>query len=177
MAIHVSTGFEKIISGFKFQNSEFKLIIAPHEVDEKNIYSITKRFEGASIVRFSEASLKNLLSADILIIDNIGMLSSLYKYASIAYVGGGFGKGIHNILEAAAFGLPIIIGPNYHKFIEAKELIQLGGLFSINSEIEFKNIIAFLNNTDTRLTASEISNKYIFERVGATDKIYNSIFN
>ncbi len=168
---------EKIISGFKFQNSEFKLIIAPHEVDEKNIYSITKRFEGASIVRFSEASLKNLLSADILIIDNIGMLSSLYKYASIAYVGGGFGKGIHNILEAAAFGLPIIIGPNYHKFIEAKELIQLGGLFSINSEIEFKNIIAFLNNTDTRLTASEISNKYIFERVGATDKIYNSIFN
>jgi 3-deoxy-D-manno-octulosonic-acid transferase len=167
---------EKIISGFKFKISGFKLIIAPHEIGETHIQSIIRKFNSYSVLRYSEAAQKDISSADILIIDNIGILSSIYQYGTIAYIGGGFGKGIHNILEPATFGLPIIFGPNYHKFIEACELIDLHGAFSVSSAEELKKIIDLLAHSDILKTASLISKSYVSSRVGATNKILKSIF-
>ena len=126
-------------------------------------------------LRYSKANENNVKEAKVLIIDNIGMLSSLYQYGAIAFIGGGFGKGIHNILEAATFGLPVIFGPNYHKFVEEKELIKLGGAFSINDISEFEKTMSLLSDEQVLKTASQISRMYVQGRVGATDKILAKI--
>ncbi len=162
------------------EGQNFKLIIAPHEIDEKHLSSIESEFiplsRGAGVcLRYSKANEKNIVEAQILIIDNIGMLSSLYQYGTIAFIGGGFGKGIHNILEAATFGLPVIFGPNYQKFTEAKELIKLGGAFSINNIAEFEKIMLLLSDEQVLKTASQISRMYVQGRVGAADKILSKI--
>ena len=111
-----------------------------------------------------------------LVIDNIGMLSSLYAYADVAYIGGGFGVGIHNTLEAAAFGLPVIFGPNYQKFNEAKELIAIKAGFSISNETELKDIVNTLVNDEAfyNITRKKVFN-YVKENVGATDMIMKYI--
>lgn len=169
---------EKIIVNYfsnpKFQILNPKIIIAPHEIDEKHLASIEVQFSGVCL-RYSKANEKNISEAKVLIIDNIGMLSSLYQYGTIAFVGGGFGKGIHNILEAATFGMPVIFGPNYHKFAEAKELIKLGGAFSINNVDEFEKTMLLLSDEQVLKTASQISKMYVQGRVGATDKILSEI--
>ncbi len=121
---------ERMINQLLLGNNKIKLIIAPHEVHEERIKSILKLFYTKKVLRYSEAEENNIEAADVLIIDQIGILSGLYQYCDIAYIGGGFGKGIHNILEAATFGKPIIFGPNYQKFKEAVDLIDLGGAFS-----------------------------------------------
>ncbi|MCE9538364.1 MAG: 3-deoxy-D-manno-octulosonic acid transferase, partial [Bacteroidetes bacterium] len=174
----------KIFSDFNFKNEGFKLIIAPHETDETSIQSTIQQFNchpepsrRATTVRYSQANEQNIKTADVLIIDNIGMLSSLYQYGTIAFIGGGFGKNIHNILEPATFGLPIIFGPKYHNFIEAKELIHLGGAFSIWSSEEFKKTIEHLSKQDALKKAASASKNYVLSHVGATDKILRSIFN
>ena len=156
-----------------FLNS--KLIIVPHEIGEDHIQSVIKRFSFYTCVRFSQAHAVDLVDAQVLIIDNIGMLSSIYKYGTAAYIGGGFGKGIHNILEAATFGLPVIFGPNYQKFSEAKELIHLGGAFSVKDERELAKIVHLLNNKDVLQTATHIAKQYVISRIGATDKILSYI--
>lgn len=162
---------EKIVQSLKLEN--LKLIIAPHEIDEKHISFVELLFKNS--VRFSKATEKNVIDAQVLIIDNIGMLSSLYQYGSVAFIGGGFGKGIHNILEAATFGLPIIFGPNYEKFKEAKELIKLGGAFSIKNVSELEKTMSLLSDEQVLKTASQISRMYVQGRVGATDKILEKI--
>jgi 3-deoxy-D-manno-octulosonic-acid transferase len=170
---------EKIISkNFKNSKSQilnFKLIIAPHEIDESHINSIVLKFNNFKIIRYSQANENNINGAQVLIIDNIGMLSSLYQYGNIAYIGGGFGKGIHNILEAATFGLPVIFGPNYQKFSEAKELIKLGGAFSINNDFDLNKTIESLNDKIVRQVTANISKQYVQSRIGATDKILSAI--
>ena len=115
-----------------------KFIMAPHEIHEEHIRRIIQQLK-KSFVRFSEATENNVTDKQVLIIDNIGLLSSLYRYGDIAYIGGGFGKGIHNILEAATFGLPVLFGPNYAKFNEAVELIRLGGAVSITGMDELQS--------------------------------------
>lgn len=164
---------EKIISAFDFSN--YKLIIAPHEIGGNHISSIETLFKSKKTIRYSSATIESIQQYEILIIDNIGMLSSLYQYGAIAYIGGGFGAGIHNILEPATFGLPVIFGPNYSKFTEAKELIKLGGAFSINSEIEFKKSIEIISSENKLSEASSISKNYVKQNIGATDSILNSI--
>lgn len=167
---------EDIIIGF-FRNApnDTKFIFAPHEVHNERIKSLVQKFS-VGVIRFSEADELNISGAKILIIDNIGILSHLYQYADIAYIGGGFGVGIHNILEAATFGNPVIFGPNYQKFREARELIKLGGAFSINSGEDFVRIIGKLITDETlRQQASEISKKYVETKQGATSKIINYI--
>ena len=170
---------EKIVQSPEVQRAtlqDYKIIIAPHEIDEKHIAAIEAGFKNKEwCLRFSQANESNIKNANILIIDNIGMLSSLYQYGTVAFIGGGFGKGIHNILEAATFGLPVIFGPNYEKFTEAKELIRLGGAFEINNEEEFKKTITLLNDNEVLKTASHISKQYVQSRVGASEKILNSI--
>lgn len=170
---------EKIISSYfatkKTETSNYKLIIAPHEVNENHIQSIIQQFGISKITRYSQSNSSTIKDADVLIIDNIGLLSSLYQYGTIAFIGGGFGKGIHNILEAATFGLPIMFGPNYQKFKEASELIQSGGAFCINDVSEFEKTIELLSDKVVLQTASFIAKNYIKSRIGATDKILNSI--
>jgi 3-deoxy-D-manno-octulosonic-acid transferase len=166
---------EEIISRFKLDH--FKLIFAPHEIDKAHVDSIVGRFSSVSVLLYSNATEVNIKDAEVLVIDNIGMLSSLYQYGTIAFIGGGFGKGIHNILEAATFGLPVIFGPNYNKFTEAKELIKLGGAFSINDVFEFEKTIQLLSDEQVLKTASMISKMYVKSRVGAADRILSEVID
>lgn len=152
-----------------------KFIIAPHEVHPERIRQLMNKLPEKS-VRFSQANESNLENAVVLVIDSIGILSHLYQYATIAYIGGGFGVGIHNILEAATFGKPIIFGPNYQKFQEALELIRRGGAFSINSKQEFLNIVKdLLENTQKLQGSSHTAEKYVIERQGATELIMKEL--
>lgn len=164
---------EKIISEATF--SDFKLIIAPHEIGDSHIEAIELLFKSKNTVRFSKANVQNIAAAQVLIVDNIGMLSSLYQYGTIAYIGGGFGKGIHNILEAATFGLPVIFGPNYEKFAEAKDLIKLGGAFSITSTENFNTVFKLLNDEPVHKTASHVARFYVNSKVGASKRILDRI--
>jgi 3-deoxy-D-manno-octulosonic-acid transferase len=167
---------EHIISKASKTLSTYKLIIAPHEIDEQHIQSIEEKFSiYGNYVRYTKATDATITDANVLIIDNIGMLSSLYQYGTIAYIGGGFGKGIHNILEAATFGLAIIFGPNYHKFLEAKELISQKGAFTINDLADLESTLHYLSTKSNLESASTNSKKYIQSNIGATNKILSSI--
>lgn len=143
---------------------EWKFVIAPHEIHTSHIESLKKLLPEAN--KFSEWN--NTSEGQTLIIDNIGMLSSLYSYGRIAYIGGGFGAGIHNTLEAAAFGIPVIFGPNYGKFQEAKDLVALGAGCSISNEVELVNAFKLLTNSDKLgIKAKE----YVDLKTGATSMI------
>ncbi|WP_270089240.1 3-deoxy-D-manno-octulosonic acid transferase [Sphingobacterium sp. SYP-B4668] len=148
---------------------EWKLIIAPHEIHEAHLSSITNLFPQA--LRFSDFAQydnQQVKLAQVLVIDNIGMLSSLYAYANIAFIGGGFGAGIHNTLEAATYGLPVIFGPKYQKFQEAKDLIEEGAGFSIASSEEFVRVFQALQNRDKYIKAKNQAKDYVRGRAGAT---------
>lgn len=166
---------EEIIAQYinKFPD-RMKWILAPHEIDRPNIDRIEKLFN-VSAVRYSEFS-EATADSRVLIIDNIGMLSSAYKYAYIAAIGGGFGKGIHNILEAACWGIPVMFGPGYKKFREAVELINENGAMTFNSFGDFSDILdKWLTNEDFYLKSSKTSAEYIQRNCGATDKILQEI--
>ncbi|QHT68241.1 3-deoxy-D-manno-octulosonic acid transferase [Rhodocytophaga rosea] len=148
-----------------------KVIIAPHEIHEAEIVRLQEQIRKKS-VRFSQAQKDDIASSDVLIIDNIGMLSSLYQYGEFAYIGGAFGKGLHNILEAATFGMPIFFGPHYHRFQEAVDLIASGGAVSVNNSEEFgKHFTNLYEHEEERLQKAEVSRQYVASRTGATQKI------
>ncbi|MCC6835738.1 MAG: 3-deoxy-D-manno-octulosonic acid transferase [Cytophagales bacterium] len=149
-----------------------KFIIAPHEITESFLHKIEESVD-AKCIRFSQAGEQN--DASVLIIDNIGMLSALYRYGEFAYVGGAFGKGLHNILEAACYGIPVFFGnKNYEKFKEATELIMRGGAFAVSgySELE-SNYELMVSRPENFLLACEVTKAYVTENLGATDKIMN----
>lgn len=147
-----------------------RMIIAPHEIHEEHLRQLENTFNGA--IRYS-AYQPEMHNADVLIIDNVGMLSQLYHYADITYVGGGFSQdGIHNILEAAVWGKPVIIGPNYKKYREASEMMALGGCFSIREKEALKAlVIRLLTDDHLRTSAGQKAKAYIDNNVGATKKI------
>ncbi len=152
-----------------------KVIIAPHLINTENINRIIKSTKKKA-VRYSDSNTDKFSEANILIIDNIGMLSSLYFYADVAYVGGGFGSGIHNTLEAAVFGIPVIFGPKYEKFEEAKELINRNAGFSISQYSEFKSLInRFVSDEEFRKQTGANAGRFVKENLGATEKILSSI--
>ncbi len=156
---------EHLLTVLKIQNC--KLIIAPHEIDEKHLSSIERLFPNA--VRYSMISEESFEDSNVLIIDQIGLLSKIYQYADIAYIGGGFGVGIHNTLEAAAYGCPIIFGPNYQKFEEAKALINLGAAYSYsNSEQLQQQLLKWLVNAQGEKKAAR---DYVENNLGAAQKI------
>ncbi|MDB4927376.1 glycosyltransferase N-terminal domain-containing protein [Mucilaginibacter sp.] len=164
---------EQLAATLVTQYPDWKFIFAPHEISEDKINKLISLLPENSTARFSKIS---NFKSQILIIDNIGMLSSLYQYGDIAFIGGGFGAGIHNTLEAAAFGLPVIFGPNYAKFKEAKDLIELGAGFSIADDRELKKIVAALINDETYYNAvSKKSKSYVEEHVGATAVIMGHV--
>jgi 3-deoxy-D-manno-octulosonic-acid transferase len=155
---------------------DVKWIIAPHDVNPTNIERIKNEFRN-SICYYDLLSIKQTnQSCNILIIDTIGLLSSIYQYADIAYIGGGFGKGIHNILEAAVYGIPVLFGPNHFKFKEAVELIEMGGAFSTSNRQDFtKKVSVLLNEKNTIKETGEIAKNYVSKQTGASEKIIDYI--
>jgi len=151
-----------------------KWIFAPHEIDRDNLERIEKMLS-VKCVRFSEFG-EGSEDARVMIIDNIGMLSSAYRYAFAAVIGGGFGKGIHNILEPACWGIPVLFGPNHLKFREAVELISLGGAESYSSYGDFEKFIErWITNKKLYISASESAGYYVKNNAGATDKIVQGL--
>ncbi len=152
-----------------------KYIIAPHEIKNDNIESFCKKIEGKT-VKLSDADKTSFPEAQVLIIDYIGILSNVYQYASVAYIGGGFDKGIHNILEAAVFGMPVIFGPKYNKFAEASELVKYGGAFPVNNKSELLAITyKILSNYSILKETSACSKNYVRLKKGATEKTISII--
>ena len=158
-------------------NPQLKFIVAPHEIHEGNLVDVKKEFKNSLF--YSELSAKNSLTENVqvLIIDNIGMLSKLYQYADVAYVGGGFGsEGVHNVLEAAVYGKPVIFGPVYEKFMEAKGLVQCGGAISVSGPLQLESTLNRLFNDDEALYKSSMAAKnFVYNNRGATKKIIDHI--
>ena len=161
---------EKLLIHLLQQYPDWKLIIAPHEI-ASNIEALAQNTQSMKYSQLSFSDLGLNTQHPILIIDNVGMLSSLYQYGHVAYIGGGFGSGIHNILEAAAFGLPVLFGPNYQKFQEAKDMIDLGAAFSVKNFSEFQSKFKKLENKDYLTACSRVAKKYVIGHTGATEKI------
>jgi 3-deoxy-D-manno-octulosonic-acid transferase len=166
---------EEIIS--KYINSfpsRMKWVFAPHEIDKPNIERLEKLIK-VKCVRFSEYG-EASANARVLIIDNIGMLSSAYRYAYIAAIGGGFGKGIHNILEAACWGIPVVFGPRYENFREAVDLLALGGVEPFLDYEDFKRIMdLWLSDEKIYAVSAEMASKYVKENAGARDIIIKEL--
>ena len=156
---------ETLLSQFIKENPQYNYIIAPHEMHH---ISHLQKQTGAQL--FSTSNTENINSNNVLIIDSIGILSSIYQYANIAYIGGGFGSGIHNILEAVTFGLPVVFGPNYQKFIEANELINQNGAISISNYKELYSAINAFTDFDQK-----IATNYIKNHSGATKIILETL--
>ena len=153
---------------------EYKFIIVPHEISAEHIYQTLRLFPGS--IPYSQADRPDINSFKTLIIDNYGMLSRIYKYATIAYIGGGFNKsGIHNTLEAVVFGKPVLFGPNYEKFKEARELIAEGAAFSVSSQEELSTDINELFDDNNLLIAGQKAGEYVKRNAGATIKIIDYI--
>jgi 3-deoxy-D-manno-octulosonic-acid transferase len=162
---------EELFIRYFNEHSDIKLIIAPHEIDRGHLLEIHSRLKRPS-VRISDASEGDVAQKDCLIIDSFGLLSSIYRYGDIAYIGGGFGKGIHNILEAAVYGIPVLFGPVHHKFKEAKDLIAAGGGFSVADEKDFNaRMDELLGNPRLLASAGQSAGDFVSNHTGATDAI------
>jgi len=148
-----------------------KFIIAPHTISKKAISDL-KAMLSKSVVLYSEREDRKLENYDVLLVDTIGILTKIYAYADVAYVGGGLKTGLHNILEPATFGIPVVIGHKYDKFKEAIDLLELKACFSIKNQKEFDSIFDKLIQDETfRKSSGKIAGDYIQENYGATDKI------
>ncbi|WP_207424672.1 3-deoxy-D-manno-octulosonic acid transferase [Desertivirga brevis] len=174
---------EKLLAELVAKYSDWKFVFAPHEIKADKINALIGLLPANTTVKYSE--IKNLTGRDdidqairgrsVLIIDNIGMLSSLYQYGKVSYIGGGFGVGIHNTLEAAAFGIPVIFGPNFSKFLEAKALIANGGGFTISNSGELLEIMGKLQSEEFRSKAGNAAEFYVEKSKGATGTILKYI--
>jgi 3-deoxy-D-manno-octulosonic-acid transferase len=177
-------GREVLIAGSSWQPDEelilplinrrefdIKYILAPHDTSPERVRSIRNRIT-LPVITFSELNENNAAAAEVLIIDSVGILSKLYRYATVAFIGGGFGKGIHNIQEPVTFGVPVFFGPAYHKFREARDLVQLGGVFSIpDTATLVEKTGEILGNPSERQRISDICKAYVAQNCGATVKI------
>ncbi len=166
---------EQIFLPYLVKHPDWKVIIAPHVIGESHLEQIMKLLEGRKVLRYTQidADDVNIIGeAEVLIIDCFGLLSSIYKYGNVAYVGGGFGVGIHNLPEAAVWNIPVIFGPNHQKFQEAIELKECGGGFSINDANDFQKIMDEFIASEKRLAAAaNAAGTYVKSRSGATEKL------
>ncbi len=162
---------EELLLRYIAENKGVKLILVPHEINETHLKTIDS-LNKSKCLRYTQTNENEVKSSSVLVINTIGLLSSIYSYGNLAYIGGGFGVGIHNTLEAAVWNMPVVFGSNYHKFKEAKDLVSLGGGFSINNYEELK--IRFdLLLTDN--SAGIIAGNYVRNNTGATQKIINRL--
>lgn len=151
-----------------------KLIIAPHEIDEAHLHFLFQLFKGR-YVRYTQANHIRMEHMQVMIVDTIGILSSIYQYANVAYIGGGFGAGIHNTIEAAVYGIPVIWGPNYHHSREAKGLIEVCAAQSINN---YKQLEEAMDNALSHYKEiGEKAAQYVQNEIGATEKLYSQLFS
>ena len=167
---------EDILLDYVNRHPDLRLVIAPHVVNDAHIQEIEQKLTTPAL-RYSQATLENVDDYRVLIIDGYGLLSSIYRYATVAYVGGGFGVGIHNVPEAAVYGIPVIIGPNHQRFAEAMALIANGGCKSIENAEDFSVIMDdFLENPAHITQAGSAAGDYIHQNAGATPVIYQHVF-
>ncbi|MBO9571742.1 MAG: 3-deoxy-D-manno-octulosonic acid transferase [Chitinophagaceae bacterium] len=166
---------EEELDHYANTNKHIKFILAPHEIEEEHLKEIEKLFHHS--VRYSQLDNMDITGKNTLIIDNIGMLSRLYNYAHIAYVGGGFGSdGIHNILEAAVFGIPVVFGPVFNKYTEAIELLEEGGAITIDNALELeKTFNSLLSDEKYYRECCNAAKDYVFAHKGATGNIMSYI--
>ena len=177
---------EALLAQLKIKNEELKIILVPHEINEAHLHFIFNLFKGR-MVKYSSiengqrkmengiVSRRNILRhAEVMVVDTIGLLSSIYQFGQVAYVGGGFGEGIHNTIEAAVYGVPVIFGPNYQRFREAQGLIDAGAGKSVRKYNELEEAVetVFAQHEDLGAKAAE----YVESELGATAKIYEQIF-
>jgi len=162
---------EELLVQYLKLHPDLKLILVPHEVHQSHILEISKLLDG-KFVRYSEANSENLAQANCLVVDVIGILSSIYRYANVAYIGGGFGVGIHNTLEAAVWHVPVVFGPNFQRFREARELISVGGAFAISN---YTLLETQLNRLLKDEQAGKMAGEYVKNNTGATQLILNKL--
>ena len=166
---------EQIFLSYFAQHLDWKVIIAPHVIGESHLEQIMSLLEGRKVVRYTQIEADDAVTlgeAEVLIIDCFGLLSSIYKYGDVAYVGGGFGVGIHNLPEAAVWNLPVIFGPNHQKFQEANELKACGGGIAIEGKEDFHRVMdAFMASEDEMKRAADAAGHYVSSHSGATEKL------
>lgn len=166
---------EDILIPYFNSHPDCRLILAPHVVSEDHLREIEQKLQRPAL-RYSQATPESAAKADCLLIDGYGLLSSIYRYATVAYVGGGFGVGIHNVPEAAVYGVPVFFGPNNRKFREARELIEAGGCFEIHSADDFNRQADRLFADAQALTqAGQAAGRYISSNAGATDAVFSVV--
>ena len=167
---------EELFIPYFLPKRDWKLIIAPHEIHEEHLVEIEGRLEGRDCIRLSKATLENIKGYDTLIIDCFGMLSSIYRYGHVAYIGGGFGVGIHNILEAAVFDIPVLFGPNNKRFREAQDMKRLKGGFEITDAYTFRILIdKFISDPGFLKKAGRNAGDYVRSSSGTSDRILGEI--
>jgi len=167
---------ENIFIPFFNEHKDWRLLIAPHVIAEEHLKLILSLIKGKKVVRYTQTTPEEAAEADVLIIDCFGLLSSMYNYGDVAYIGGGFGVGIHNTLEAAVWNMPVIFGPNNKKFQEAQGLLKSGGGFEINTYEDFSGLMSSLMNDETFLKqAGDKAGAFVAHLAGATDKVLASI--
>lgn len=167
---------ENIFIPFFNEHKDWRLLIAPHVIAEEHLKLILSLIKGKKVVRYTQTTSEEAVEADVLIIDCFGLLSSMYNYGDVAYIGGGFGVGIHNTLEAAVWNMPVIFGPNNKKFQEAQGLLKSGGGFEINTYEDFSGLMGPLMNDETFLKqAGDKAGAFVAHLAGATDKVLASV--
>lgn len=167
---------ENIFIPFFNEHKDWRLLIAPHVIAEEHLKLIFSLIKGKKVVRYTQTTPEEAAEADVLIIDCFGLLSSMYNYGDVAYIGGGFGVGIHNTLEAAVWNMPVIFGPNNKKFQEAQGLLKSGGGFEINTYEDFSGLMGSLMNDETFLKqAGDKAGAFVAHLAGATDKVLASV--
>ena len=167
---------EEIFLKYFNEHKDWKLIIAPHVIGEDHLKSIFSLLKDKRVVRYTQATEENVKEADVLIIDCFGLLSSIYHYGDIAYVGGGFGVGIHNVLEAAVWDIPVLFGPNNKNFAEAQGLLRVGGGFEVSDFESFSKLMTrFTVDTEYRNACGSLAATYVENLAGATNKVLSNI--
>lgn len=167
---------ENIFIPFFNEHKDWRLLIAPHVIAEEHLKLILSLIKGKKVVRYTQTTPEEAAEADVLIIDCFGLLSSMYNYGDVAYIGGGFGVGIHNTLEAAVWNMPVIFGPNNKKFQEAQGLLKSGGGFEINTYEDFSSLMGSLMNDEAFLKqAGDKAGAFVAHLAGATDKVLASV--
>lgn len=167
---------ENIFIPFFNEHKDWRLLIAPHVIAEEHLKLILSLIKGKKVVRYTQTTPEEAAEADVLIIDCFGLLSSMYNYGDVAYIGGGFGVGIHNTLEAAVWNMPVIFGPNNKKFQEAQGLLKSGGGFEITTYEDFSGLMSSLMNDETFLKqAGDKAGAFVAHLAGATDKVLASV--
>lgn len=164
---------EQMFARYMSENEDVRLVLVPHEIHAAHLHQLFQYFEGR-YVRYTEAVPMSLDKCRVLVVDTIGLLSSIYRYGHVAYIGGGFGVGIHNTLEAAVYGMPVVFGPKWQKFREANGLLEAGAAISVKNYREFANAL----NTafEQQALMGQRAHDYVQSECGATEQIYNAIF-